>query len=78
MATLRELCQECGRDFSQLEITAGIEPGLPLTLDAAKQFEDAGVQRLFAFSPGWMRRSRFHSELYPQMERFANDVIAKI
>ena len=78
LATLKELCQEAGRDYSQLEITAGIEPGLALTLDTVKQFEDAGVHRLFAFSPGWMRRSRFETDLYPQMERFANEVMAKM
>lgn len=78
LASLQELTEQAGRDFSQLEITAGLEPSVQPTLDTVKQFEDAGVHRLFVFSPGWMRRSRFETELYPPMERFANEVMVKV
>ena len=78
LATLKELTEQAGRDFSQLDITVGLDPSVQPTLDTVKRFEDAGVHRLFAFSPGWMRRSRFDTDLYPHMERFANEVMAKI
>ena len=78
LATLKELTEQAGRDFSQLEITVGLEPSVRPTLDTVQQFEDVGVHRLFAFSPGWMRRSRFETDLYPNMERFANEVMAKV
>jgi len=29
------------------------------------------------FAPGFIPRAKFDNELYPQMEAFANDVIAK-
>ncbi len=77
LALLKELTEKAGRDFSRLEITVGLEPGLPLTLDTVKRFTEAGVHRLVAFSPGFIPRSRFDTELYPQMERFAEEVMAK-
>jgi len=36
------------------------------------------VHRLVVFAPGFIPRSRYDSELFPQMERFAEDVIAKL
>lgn len=78
LATLKELTEQAGRDFAQLEITVGLDPSVQPTLDTIKRFEDAGVHRLFAFSPGWMRRSRFATDLYPAMERFADEVMAKL
>lgn len=78
LATLKELTEQAGRDSSQLEITVGLDSSVQPTLDAVKQFEDAGVHRLFTFSPGWVRRSRFDTDLYPHMERFANEVMAKM
>ncbi len=77
LATLKELTEQAGRDFAQLEITVGLDPSVELRLDTVKRFEDAGVHRLFAFSPGWIRRSRFDTDLYPSMERFANQVMAR-
>ena len=77
LALLKECCEQAGRDFSRLEITSGVEPGVPLTVDTAKRFADAGVHRLMVFAPGFVPRSRFESDLYPRMERFAADVIAK-
>ncbi len=78
LTQLKELADKAGRNFSQLEITAGMEPSLPLTLDTVKRFAEAGVHRLMVFSPGFMPRSRFDSELYPQMERFAEEVMTKV
>lgn len=78
LALLKELTEKAGRDFSRLEITVGLEPGFPLTLDTAKRFAEAGVHRLVVFSPGFIPRSRFDTELYPQMERFAEEVMAKM
>ena len=75
---LKELTQQAGRDFSQFEITVGLEPGVQPTLDTVKQFEDAGVHRLFVFAPGWLPRRKFQTDLYPQMETFANTVMAKL
>ena len=74
---LEQLTQQAGRDFSKFEITVGLEPGVQPTLDTVKQFEDAGVHRLFVFAPGWVPRRKFQTDLYPQMEAFANDVMAK-
>ncbi len=78
LATLKESTEQAGRDFSRLEITVGLDPSVKPTLDTVKQFEDAGVHRLFVFSPGWTRRSRFDTELYPHMERFASEVMVKL
>ncbi len=78
LALLKELTQQAGRDFSEIEISVGFEPGTAMSLDNVKQFQDAGVHRLMTFAPGFIPRSRFETDLYPNMERFANEVIAKI
>jgi hypothetical protein len=78
LALLKELTEKAGRDFSRIEISVGLEPGLPLTLGTVKRFAEAGVHRLMVFAPGFIPRSRFATELYPQMERFAEEVIAKV
>ena len=78
VSQLRDLTQQAGRDFSQFEITAGLEPGVALTTDTVKQFEDAGVHRLFVFAPGWVPRRKFQTDLYPQMEKFSNEVMARV
>ncbi|MFI5366270.1 MAG: LLM class F420-dependent oxidoreductase [Candidatus Binatia bacterium] len=78
LATLKDFCEAAGRDFGRFEITCGIAPELPFSLDTARRFADAGVHRLMVFAPGFVPRARFDSELYPRMERFAEEVIAKI
>jgi alkanesulfonate monooxygenase SsuD/methylene tetrahydromethanopterin reductase-like flavin-dependent oxidoreductase (luciferase family) len=78
LALLKELTQQAGRDFSELEISVGFAPGPAMSLDNGKQFQDAGVHRLMTFAPGFMPRSRFEPDLYPKMERFANEVLAQI
>jgi len=78
LALLKELTDKAGRDFSRLEITVGLEPGLSPTVDVVKRFADAGVHRLMVFAPGFIPRSRFDTDLYPQMERFAAEVMAKV
>ncbi len=77
LALLKELTEKAGRDFSRLEITIAPQPGLELTLDIVKQFADAGVHRLMTFAPGFIPRSKFDTELYPKMEKFSEEVIAK-
>jgi probable F420-dependent oxidoreductase len=77
LALLKELTEKAGRDFSKLEITIAPQPGLELTLDVVKQFADAGVHRLMTFAPGFIPRSKFDTELYPQMEKFAKEIIAR-
>jgi alkanesulfonate monooxygenase SsuD/methylene tetrahydromethanopterin reductase-like flavin-dependent oxidoreductase (luciferase family) len=78
LALLKELTTQAGRDFARLEISVGIETGTPLTVDTVKGFADAGVHRLMVFAPGFVPRSRFETELFPQMEQFANEVMAKV
>ncbi len=78
IAQLEEFAEAVGRDCSRFEITCGIADGLPLTLDTARRFADAGVHRLMVFAPGFIPRSRFDTELYPKMERFAEAVIANM
>ena len=75
---LKALVQEAGRDFSQFEVTVGMESGIVPTVDTIKKFEDAGVHRLFVFAPGWVPRRKFKTDLFPQMEAFANDVMRKV
>lgn len=77
LALLKELTEKAGRDFSRLDITVGLEPGLSPTVDVVRRFADAGVHRLMVFAPGFIPRSRFATDLYPQMERFAAEVMAK-
>jgi probable F420-dependent oxidoreductase len=77
VATLRQLVGAGGRDFSRFEVTTGVHPDVPLTRDLVQRFDEAGVHRLMTFAPGFVPRSRYASDLYPQMERFAEEVIAK-
>ena len=77
VAQLKELTEKAGRDFTKLEISVGVEPGTPLNLDTAKHFADVGVHRLMTFAPGFLPRSRYDTDLYPKMEKFAEEVIAK-
>ncbi|MGE0826607.1 MAG: LLM class F420-dependent oxidoreductase [Candidatus Binatia bacterium] len=78
LGLLKELTDKAGRQFSQLEITIAPENGAHLTVDTVKRFADAGVHRLMTFAPGFVPRAKFDSELYPQMEKFANEVMAKV
>ncbi len=77
LARLKELVEGAKRDFSTFDITVGVGAGVP-DLDTVKRFEDAGVHRLVVFAPGFVPRSRFETELFPQMERFAAEVLAKV
>src|SRR5258708_1835056 len=77
LARLRELMDKAGRDFSRFEITVGLDPTLPRSLDTVRRFADAGVHRLMIFAPGFVPRRQFDTDLYPQMARFADEVIAK-
>ncbi len=75
---LQQYTEEANRNFAQLDITVGLDAGVQPDLDTIKRFEDAGVHRLVVFAPGFIPRSRFDTELFPQMERFANDVMTKL
>ena len=75
---LQRYSDEANRDFAQLDITVGLDTGVRPDLDTVKRFEDAGVHRLVVFAPGFIPRSRYDTELFPQMERFANDVMRKV
>lgn len=74
---LKELTEQAGRKFSQLEITIAPDTGVQLTLDTVKRFAEAGVHRLTTFAPGFVPRAKFATDLYPKMEQFASDIIAK-
>ncbi len=74
---LKQLATEANRDFSTLDITVGVDAGAP-NLETVKRFEDMGVHRLVVFAPGFVPRSRFDTDLFPQMERFAAEVMAKV
>ena len=50
-------------------------PGVRLDRDTVRAFADAGVHRLFAFSPGFVPRAKIASDLFPAMERFAAEMI---
>ncbi len=78
LALLKEFTEKAGRSFSQLEITVGLDPGLSLDLDMVRRFAEAGVHRLIVFAPGFIPRSRYGTDLYPRMERFAEEVMAKV
>jgi probable F420-dependent oxidoreductase len=77
LAQLKEFSAAAGRDFARLEITIGLAPGVQPTLDTFRRFADAGVHRVIAFAPGFVPRSRFESDLFPMLERFAEDIIAR-
>lgn len=76
--TLREYLEEAGRPFDRFEITLGLQPEVPRTLDIVKQFADLGVDRLVVFAPGFVPRAHFATALFPQMERFAEEVMARL
>lgn len=73
--TLERLVGEAGRDFSHFEITVGPKPGLKMDKPTVELFTDAGVHRLIVFAPGFVKRSRFESDLFPAMTRFAEEMI---
>lgn len=75
--TLRRFVGEAGRDFSRFEITVGPKPGVKVDLDAVERYTAAGVHRLIVFAPGFAKRSRLDSDVFPAMTRFAHEVIAK-
>ncbi len=77
LSQLKQLSAEANRDFSTLDITVGVDAGVP-DLDTVKRFEDLGVHRLVVFAPGFVPRSRFDTELFPEMERFAAEVMARV
>jgi probable F420-dependent oxidoreductase len=75
VASLHAQLAERGRDPGQYEITVGTASGVRLDADSVRAFADAGVHRLFAFSPGFVPRARLASDLYPAMEEFAATLI---
>jgi len=75
---LKELTAAAGRAFSRFESTCGISDGVPLSLDTVRRFAQAGVHRLMVFTPGFVPRSKFDTDLYPRMQRFADEVIANV
>jgi alkanesulfonate monooxygenase SsuD/methylene tetrahydromethanopterin reductase-like flavin-dependent oxidoreductase (luciferase family) len=75
--TLERLVSAAGRDFSRFEITVGPKPKLDIDREAVERFAAAGVHRLMVFAPGFVKRSRFESELFPAMERFAEENIGE-
>jgi probable F420-dependent oxidoreductase len=74
---LKRLVEEAGRDFTRFEITVGPKPNQKIDLDTVKRFSAAGVHRLIVFAPGFVKRPRFESDLFPSLTRFAEEVIAK-
>jgi probable F420-dependent oxidoreductase len=76
VAELHAAAQRSGRTLDNFEITVGIDPGLRLDAGAVRAFEDAGVHRLITFSPGFVPRAKIETDLFPQMERFAEKLIA--
>jgi probable F420-dependent oxidoreductase len=78
IAQLRQFAEAAGRDFSTFEITCGIADGLPFTPDTVRRFADAGVHRMIVFAAGFVPRSRFVSDLFPTLERFAEEVMARV
>jgi len=78
LATLKELADAAGRDFSSLEITVGLAPGVRPDLDTVRRFADAGVHRMVVFAPGFVPRSRFDADLFPVLERFASEVMTRL
>ena len=75
LADLRAQLAAAGRANVPFEISIGTAPGLRLERDAVRAFADLGVDRLFAFSPGFVPRAKIASDLYPAMERFADEMI---
>jgi probable F420-dependent oxidoreductase len=75
LASLRRHLADAGRAGEPFEISVGTAPTLRLDRDAVRAFADLGVDRLFAFSPGFVPRARMASDLYPAMERFAAELI---
>lgn len=76
VAELRAAAQRSGRTLDNFEITVGIDPALRLDAGAVRAFEDVGVHRLITFSPGFVPRAKIETDLFPQMERFAEKLIA--
>jgi len=76
IAQLKQFAEAAGRDFSNFEITCGVGGDLPFTRDTVRRFADVGVHRLMVFAPGFVPRAKFQTDLFPHMERFADEVIA--
>jgi probable F420-dependent oxidoreductase len=78
LAELKQHCEAAGRDFSRFEITIGLSPGVRPDVDTARRLADVGVHRMIVFAPGFVPRSRFESDLFPTLERFAGEVIDNV
>jgi len=76
LAALREQATRVGRDPSALEITVGTAAGL-VDIDSVRAFAAEGVHRLIVSSPGFVPRARIEPDLFPQLERYAETVMAK-
>lgn len=76
LAALREQATRVGRDPAGLEITVGAAAGL-VDLDTVRAFAAEGVHRLIVSSPGFVPRARIEPDLFPQLERYAEMVMAK-
>ncbi len=75
VAKLTALRREYGRDKEPFEVT--VQCGLPPTADNLKRLREAGVDRA-SVSP-WVRGASLSSaEMIAGMERFADDVMAKL
>jgi probable F420-dependent oxidoreductase len=75
LVTLKKICAEAGRDYSQLEISAVIDSNSavenPSAKDLIRRYEDCGVHRLI-----WATLDHLAGEPYAQrMERIADKVL---
>jgi probable F420-dependent oxidoreductase len=71
LVELRAACSEVGRDFSEIEITAGFEP--TGGLDAVRRMRDAGAHRLVT-SPGAFGRG----DAADGIKRLGDDIVGRL
>lgn len=71
---LRELCGKAEKDFSRFPLTINVNHKVPLTVDNAKKYEEAGISMMFI--PRYFGVDV--DEIVKGMEEFAKDVKDKV
>jgi hypothetical protein len=70
MVSLRRMCEESGRDFTQLQIIPAILSAAEGGADLVRRYRDAGATGVALMTPGQIRPGRTDEVLGPIADRF--------
>ncbi|HEV3111953.1 MAG TPA: TIGR03619 family F420-dependent LLM class oxidoreductase [Candidatus Binataceae bacterium] len=70
VVSLRRMCEEAGRDFTQLQIIPAILSAVEGGADLVRRYRDAGASGVALMTPGQIRQGRTDDVLGPIANRF--------